>query len=80
MPLYQQRITHAINAGFEIYTNTWNENGEGAILINNQKDSIYEGECLDIFEDGSYRQYCQFKGQQPSFKIITGDPPKGVIH
>lgn len=70
MTQYQQRIAAAEKAGFEFYVLTWNEDGvTGCILTNTNPKSPFNGECIDLFEDGTYEQYCQFKGQQPLYPL-----------
>lgn len=69
MTTYQQRIHNAQKAGFEVYVSIQKDNAEGTILFNTDVSSPYNGECIDIYEDGSYEQYCQFKGQQPAYVV-----------
>lgn len=68
---YNQRINAAINAGFEIYTDTSNEDGvPGTILTNTDRNSPYCGECIDLFEDGSHFGYSQLKGTKALYQVI----------
>lgn len=70
MKSYQSLINQALNAGFEMYCDTRNDsNVRGIILTNTRKDSDYNGEVIDLFEDGTFVQYGQFKGLQPQFKF-----------
>lgn len=67
---YSEFIARAEKAGFQIYCDTRNEDSVcGTILTNTLLSSPYNGECIDLFEDGTYFQYCQFKHQQPIFKL-----------
>lgn len=66
---YSRMIADAEKAGFEVYCDTSNENCRGTILTNTQLKSPYNGECIDIFEDGTFEQYCQLKGQTPTYKV-----------
>lgn len=69
--IYNQRINAANKAGFEIYCNTSNEdNIPGTILTNTNPKSPYNGECIDLFENGTFIQYSQFKGQATTYKIV----------
>jgi len=64
------RINKALMAGFDEYTETKNAAGSwGVILTNTDTNSPYNGECIDLFEDGSFVQYCQFKGQTAAYTI-----------
>ena len=65
MSNYQQRIMFAENAGFDVYLVL----KDCTILTNTKVKSPYNGECIDIFEDGRIEQYCQFPGQTPTFTI-----------
>ena len=70
--IYNQRLNAAINAGFEIYCNTRNEdNIPGTILTNTNPKSQYNGECIDLFEDNTFTQHCQFKGQTPAYIVCN---------
>ena len=69
--IYNQRLNAAINAGFEVYCDTRNDdNIPGTILTNTNPKSQYNGECIDLFENGTFDQYSQFKGQSPTYKIV----------
>lgn len=70
MNTYNNLIKQAFAAGFEDYCNTYTQEGlQGLILTNTKKDSPYDGEVLDIFEDGTFTHYAQFKGQDLKFKF-----------
>lgn len=70
MNTYQQRMNALEKAGFTMYCNTSNDAGSpGSILTNTDIKSPYNGECVDLFEDNSFHQYCQFKDQSPIFSI-----------
>ena len=71
MNQYQQRISAAEKAGFKIYLDTTNAYGSpGTILCNTETGNPYDGECVDIFEDGTFEQYTQFPGQKPVYKVL----------
>jgi len=66
----QKAESQAEKAGFQFYTSTSNEDhGQGVIMINNKKESPFNGECLDLFEDGTIHHYSQFKGVELKFKF-----------
>lgn len=70
MNTYNRLITNAVNEGFEEYCSTTNEYGtSGIILTNTRMDSPFNGEVLDIFEDGTHVHYSQFKGQALKFRL-----------
>lgn len=59
---YSAMLTQARNAGFEDYSDTRNdENICGTILTNTNPKSLYNGEVLEIFENGTHAHYSQFK-------------------
>lgn len=70
MTTYSDLVKQAVKAGFEDYCNTYNEYGlQGTIFTNTKKGSQFDGEVLDIFEDGTFTHYGQFKGQSLRFKF-----------
>ena len=80
MTTYNILVKQAIKAGFEDYCNTYNEDGlQGTIFTNTKTGSPFNGEVLDIFEDGTFTHYSQFADNHPhysplKFKFIsTGD-------
>lgn len=67
--LYNNRINAAIKADFEIYLTHVADDFECTILTNTNPKSQYNGECLDLWENGQYEQYTQFKGQHPIYEV-----------
>jgi len=68
--VYNTRINAALKAGFEIYLTHTADGCECTILTNTVTNSPHNGECLDIWEEGQYQQYAQFKEQQPTYKVV----------
>lgn len=75
---YQTRISQAQKAGFEIYSDTFKyadgvagERICGSILTNTKKNSPYDGEVLDLFEDDTYEHYSQFNQNHPHYKPVS---------
>lgn len=73
---YSTLIKQAIKAGFEEHQGTYKyADGvsgkiiEGSILLNTKPTSQFNGEVLDIYEDGSFDHYSQFKGTSLNFKF-----------
>lgn len=67
--VYNNRINAALKAGFDIYVTSVTDGCECTILTNTDITSPYNGECLDIWEEGQYEQYAQHKGQQCTYPI-----------
>lgn len=64
------------NAGFKAYSDTFKYNKgardkkiEGTIFKAG-KDTEYNGEVLDIFEDGSFTHYSQFPENHPHYQPL----------
>lgn len=67
---YTKRINAATKSGFEIYTTHYGNDGECTIMTNTDPKSPFNGECIDIWENGHYEQYSQFKGHPVNYRVI----------
>lgn len=72
MTTYSALLNQAIKAGFTVYCNTYNDDGVcGSILTNIKPNSPFNGEVLDIFEDGTFTHSSQFGVNHPHFKPLA---------
>ena len=69
MRTYQEMRTIACNANFDQYCDTVNEDGIRGIILVATQESEFFGEAIDLFEDGTYIHYNQFKGQTNKFSF-----------
>lgn len=58
------------SAGFEFHVNTWKQDGADGQIFLARQGSEFDGEVVDLFEDGAHEIYSQFKGQTPKFQFI----------
>lgn len=70
MNIYNNLLNQLEAAGFKLYVDTRNENGvTGSIMTNTDENSPFSGEVLDVFEDGTFAHYSQFKAADLHFKF-----------
>lgn len=62
------KVAQLYKANFESYTCTSKEDIPGEVFVANRQ-SEYWGEVIDLFEDGTFEHYGQFKGQELKFKF-----------
>jgi hypothetical protein len=66
---YKKMISQLRKAGFEFHCHAVVQDGpEGQIFIN-KKGARFDGEVVDIFEDGSHTIWSPFPGVVPKFKF-----------
>lgn len=59
-------VSQLHNAGFESYV----ASNEVEIFVATRGSNFY-GECIDLFNDGTFDHYTQFKGRELKFKFDT---------
>lgn len=71
MKTFDDKIKQATVAGFEIYHTTIVDGEDLCILTNTDVNSKYNGETIDIYENGHTEQGSQYKGIIPLFAFIN---------
>lgn len=69
--LFGQRWNELTSAGFEFHDIIIDsqDQPEGAVFVNLAPSSPYYGQCVDLYQDGTFVPYCQKKGRKPTFKF-----------